>query len=420
MIDILRDHTFEFMWLHHARLAHQVQSVLAKLQLCRTKALGGHKYRCPGCEWELPVYNSCRDRHCPLCSGGASAKWLERTARLLLPEVKYFQVVFTLPGQLAAFSMGNRSAIFDLLLRSAWEGLDGLLRESLGVAPAASLVLHTWNQELDVHPHVHALVPGSFPSLDGQQWISGQHPKHKRRRKAYLCDRSELSARFQKRFLAGLEKLFEQGELKFQDPADACAAAFQTWLGELRAMNWNVYIQGPPSEQSQPAHVAKYLARYMGGGPISDARIISYDGQRVEFWARSRNKKNKPRPFPLSGREFVRRWSQHILPKGFTKSRSYGGFHNTKRADYLQRCRELLARDSDAAEAIDTAPPPADDGTCVVSSPKCPRCDCQMVPHGEAARPGWQAVLHGPDRPDWYYAFLGSHGRSNQWHRNGY
>ena len=171
MIDILRDQTFNYVWKHHTRLAHQVQSVLAKLELCRTKALGGHKYRCPNCEFELPVYNSCRDRHCPLCSGGGRAKWLEKIKSLILPGVNYFQLVFTMPDKLSSFSLGNRKAMYDLLLKSAWQALDELLREKFGVAPAAALVLHTWNQELDVHTHAHALVPGSFPSLDGQRWM---------------------------------------------------------------------------------------------------------------------------------------------------------------------------------------------------------------------------------------------------------
>ena len=194
------------MYMYQHKAAHQVQSVLAKIELCRTKALGGHKYHCPNCDFELPVYNSCRDRHCPLCRGGRRAAWLDKTTELLLPGMNYFQIVFTLPSQLASFALGNRRSIFGLLLRAAWQGLDELLRETLGVAPAASMVLHTWNQELDVHPHCHALVPGSFPSLDGRQWITPKHPKHKRRRKPYLCDNAELSKRFREKFIAGLRR----------------------------------------------------------------------------------------------------------------------------------------------------------------------------------------------------------------------
>ncbi len=165
-------------------------------------------------------------------------------------------------------------------------------------------MLHTWNQELDVHPHVHALVPGSFPSLDGQQWITSKHPKHRRRSKPYLCDNFKLSEKFRQKFVAGLERLYQQGKLKFEHETAAEPAAFEAWVKQLEALAWDVYIQGPPSDDSEPLHAAKNLARYMTGGPISDARLISYDGQQVHFWARSSDKKNQSRPFRLGAREF--------------------------------------------------------------------------------------------------------------------
>ena len=327
--------------------------------------------------------------------------------------------MFTLPDKLSSFSLGNRKSIYDLLLRTAWQALEELLRESLGVTSAASLVLHTWNQELDVHTHAHAIVPGSFPSLDGQQWITPKHPKHKRRRKPYLCDNFELSEKFRNKFMAGMQKLFKKGELKFEHPSSAAPEAFAAWCKELEKLAWNVYIQGPPSDESNPEHVAKYLARYMTGGPISDARIISYDGQEVYFWARRRDKQNQSRPFRLNARDFIQRWSQHILPKGFTKSRSYGGFHNTKRAAYLNLCRQLLPAASPESSE-DAAPPPPDDAPVAQAKRKCPRCETEMIRVGETARVGWGKVLEGPDRPDWYHAFMGGHGQAYQGYRNGY
>jgi hypothetical protein len=406
------------VYKNHARLAHQVQSVLAKLHLCRTKALGGHVYHCANCNFDLPVYNSCRDRHCPQCSGGRRAQWLDRSAALLLPRVKYFQIVFTLPSQLTSFSLGNRKTMFDLLLRAAWQALDQLLRQTLGVVPAASLVLHTWNQELDVHPHVHALVPGGFPSLDGQRWITAKHPRHARRRKAYLCDNSQLSALFREKFVSGMEKLFKQGELKFPCEAAAEPAAFKAWLKQASEIDWNVYIQGPPSQDSDPEQVAKYLARYMTGGPISDARIIEHQQGNVTFWARSRDKKNQSRPFTLTGTNFVQRWSQHILPKGFIKSRTYGGYHNTKRAQYMALCGRLLPKPPEKQNPAEVPSPQEDSLTQTPT--KCPRCTNDMSHQGDATRIGWQTALQGPYRPDWYHAFLGGHGKAFHWYRNGY
>ena len=412
---------FDYMYMYQHKAVPQVQSVLAKIELCRTQALGGHKYHCPGCDFELPVYNSCRDRHCPLCRGGRRADWLDKTLELLLPGVNYFQLVFTLPSSLASFAQGNRTKMFGLLMRAAWQGLNELLRETCGVAPAATMVLHTWNQILGFHPHVHALVPGSFPSLDGRQWITPKHPKHKRRRKPYLCDNFELSARFREKLIAGLRRLQRRGELKFESEEDAEPAAFEAWLTELEQVDWNVYIQGPPNQQSDPSQVAKYLARYMTGGPISDSRLISYDGDEVWFRVRSRKKKQRKKkhtyPFRLNGRQFVNHWAQHILPKGFTKCRNYGGYHNTKRADYLQLCRGLLRLG--AAEATLPSPAAEDDSPVPVER-KCPRCEAAMIQLSETARESWGKILDGPHRPDWYHAFGLWDREAIHWYRDGY
>lgn len=407
------------VYMYNSRLAHQVQSVLAKIELCRTKALGGHVYRCTGCKYELPVYNSCRDRHCPQCSGGQRAKWLDKLSELFLPQINYFQIVFTLPSQLTSFTLGNRRGLLDLLLRAAWQGLDALLRETLGVAPAATLVLHTWNQELGVHPHVHALVPGGFPSLDGQRWITPKHPQHKRRRQAYLCSVVDLGEQFRQKFLKGLRRLYKQGKLNFEQQSAAEPEAFEAWLAELEAIDWNVYIQGPPRQGADPSQVAKYLARYMTGGPISDARIISYDGEEVWFQARSRDKRNESRPFRLSGRQFVHQWSQHVLPKGFTKCRSYGGYHNTQRAEYLALCHHLLPPTA-TDEPPPASPPPPDELPVKLPVRKCPHCQAELTSAAPPSRFSWRDILDGPHRPHWYHAFTSSHRAAMQWYRNGY
>jgi hypothetical protein len=131
---------------------------------------------------------------------------------------------------------------------------------------------------------------------------------------------------------------------KLQDPE-----TLEAWLDEITATDWNVFIEGPPNGKSEPTDVLKYLARYMTGGPISDRRLISNEEGVVTFWARSKDKGNgnKSEPYPLRGTEFVRRWVMHILPKGYTRSRAYGGYHGTKRVEYLERCRNLLGITND-------------------------------------------------------------------------
>ena len=197
---------------------------------------------------------------------------------------------------------------------------------------------------------------------------------------------------FREHFVDGLRRLVLKGKLhldgewfRLQDPTK-----LEVWLDELTATDWNVFVEGPPHGQSRPTDVLKYLARYMTGGPISDRRLISDEDSVVRFWARSKDKRkgNPSEPFPLKGTEFVRRWAMHILPKGYTRSRAYGGYHGTKRAVYLDRCRELLGI------AVDD---PARTDDCLdcrePSEPTCPRCEIPMISIFRQSRPSWKKIF---------------------------
>lgn len=403
--DLLSAYTAEFIQRNRRQAVPQVQSTLAKLSVCRTAALGGRKWQCSSCRHECIVYNSCGDRHCPRCGGARRADWLDKTTDLLLPKVNYFQVVFTLPDLLSALALGHRREVYALLMRSAWRALRDVLRQTQGIEPAALMVLHTWNQELDHHVHVHALVPGGGPSLDGTRWVTTRHLRHRRRRKPYLVDNVLLSQRFRENFVAGLKRLHARQPIAFQPPElpGADAPDFDEWLERMAVPAWNVFIE-PPPEHAQPAHMVKYLARYLTGGPISDGRLISHADGRITFWARSKNKAqgNPPRPFSLPGVEFVRRWSLHILPKGFTKTRSYGGFSCRQRQEYLQRCRQLLQ----LAES-ETEPPSSTEGESPETPRRCPRCDGTLECVSETPRPSWRDVFaDGATCPWWYQPAL--------------
>jgi len=143
VIEILRQYVDEFAWRYRRQAVPQVQSVLGKIALCRTAVLKGHKYRCPQCHHEIPVYNSCADRSCPQCSGARRADWLDKTAELLLPGVDYFQTVFTLPDVISHLAISYRREICDLLFRAAAEVLQKVLRDEQGLNAAALMVLHT-------------------------------------------------------------------------------------------------------------------------------------------------------------------------------------------------------------------------------------------------------------------------------------
>jgi hypothetical protein len=237
------------------------------------------------------------------------------------------------------------------------------------------------------------LVPGGGPSLDGQRWINSRHPTQPRRRKPFLVDNGELGQSFRKHFVEGLRRLVCNGRLRLegewfwlQDPTQR-----EAWLDELASIDWNVYIEGPPHGKSRATDVLKYLAGYMTGGPISDRRLISDEDGFVTFWARSKDKArgNRSEPFSLRGTEFVRRWTMHILPKGYTRSRSYGGYHASKRAAYLARCCQLLG-------IVDDAPASTDDDRLEdveASGPTCPHCEIAMLCIGRQSRPSWKEVF---------------------------
>lgn len=401
--DLLKQYTLDFVVKHPRQAVPQVQSTLAKLSLCRTAALGGRWLACEACDHRCVVYNSCGDRHCPRCGGAKRADWPAKTEPLLLPGVNYFQVVFTLPDVLSPLLLGHRRETYALLMRTAWRALRDVLREQQGIEPAALLVLHTWNQELDHHPHVHAVVPGGGPSRDATRWITTRHPRHRRRTKPYLVDNRLLGRKFREHFCAGLLRLHRQGLVKFAPPLlpGVDEPDFAEWLRRIARQDWNVFIEAPP-ENSQPQHLVKYLARYLTGGPICDRRLIAHADGHVTFWARSKSKStgNPSRPFRLPGIEFVRRWSLHILPKGFTKSRRYGGFSGRHCQSYLQRCRQLLQL-ADAELELSSNSPRQDN---LPETPrKCPHCDGQLTCIVTTRRRSWRDLFHDYSTcPVWY------------------
>ena len=349
--EILRVGAARFVAEHPSQAAPQVQSTLAKLSLCRTAALDGRRYRCGDCQSECVVYNSCGDRNCPTCSGARRSDWLDSASRLILDGVDHFQVVFTLPSDLSSLALGNRKPIYDLLFASAWSALKQTIQSEHGYDPAALLVLHTWNQKLDAHGHVHAVVPGGGPSLDGSGWKVAQRDGDPESVGRYLVDAEELRTAYRDAFLDGLDRLRDSGELKLEGDFAHLQTddAWQDFTGDLRSVEWVSYIQPPPHANCPADHVLKYLARYLSGGPISDSRITAADKDNVTFLAREGTKSGgdaKQVPITLTTTEFTRRWSLHVLPKGYIKTRRYGGWSNPRRDEYLERCSHQL-------EAID-------------------------------------------------------------------
>ena len=405
---LLRQYAAGYVARHRGQAVPQVQSTLAKLSLCRTSALGGRRYRCGSCDSECTVYNSCGDRHCPQCSGSRRADWLSSTAELLLPGIEYFQVVFTIPETLSALTLGNRRAMYDLLFQSAWQSLREVIDEEQGFEAAAAMVLHTWNQKLEPHVHLHAVVPGGGPSLRGERrWITSHRRDVPRAVAAYLVDADALRQRFRQTFLDGLRRLHQRGLLKLEEDWSPLQspAAFDLWLQPLEQVNWVTYIEPPPSREAAPERMLKYLARYLTGGPISDRRLISDAGGEVTFWARTGRKaggdRNDREPVTLAGREFVRRWSLHILPKGFVKTRRFGGYSNRQRQSYVAACADLrpVVIETQRQAPVIELPDP---GASETAEPSCVACGERMQCIADRNRDGWSIVMTSGHRPRWY------------------
>lgn len=379
---MLRAHAAEYLARRGPKVSLRERSVLAQLVSCRTARMGGHAWKCDSCGAVEASYNSCRNRHCPTCRGVARAKWLERVLEDLLP-VPYFHVVQTLPHEphLDRLVLANRRLLYGLLFRAVAETLLELAADPqhLGARIGLLMLLHTWGQLMDAHVHVHVVVPGGGPSLDGTRWVSC--------RDGFLLPVRVVGSLVRGKFLAGLKQLWRDGKLKLDGKLSPLAEKrrFELWLSTLYKKNWVAYAQGPPTGVKGAAAVLKYLARYVSGVAISDKRLVSHVDGRVTF--RSKNyrvlKKGTGRggrdeTTSLPGVEFVRRYMLHVLPRGLVRIRYYGFLSNRQRQKQLAHCRTLIGASSEpvrsepvaalGAERPDTKGPAKSEPTV------CPTC----------------------------------------------
>jgi hypothetical protein len=339
--DILRQHGAAFLDRHGGVLTASQRQALHDLAVCRTAALGGHVEHCLDCGHETVAYNSCRNRHCPKCQALTRAHWLEQQAEHLLP-VDYYHVVFTLPAEIATLALANPVTLYDLLMRSAAATLREVAAnpKHLGACVGVLMVLHTWGQNLHHHPHVHCVVTGGGLSCDGSGKMDVL-PRWLGCRPGFFLPVDVLSRVFRREYLAGLRTALEQGRLRLpaglQSLTDPSHRA--TWCAALAAKDWVVYVKPP---FGGPAQVLKYLARYTHRVAISNARLLDMEDGRVRFRYKDYADEHKQKTMTLTADEFLQRFVQHVLPKGFVKIRHYGLLANRQRAERLEQCRRLL------------------------------------------------------------------------------
>jgi hypothetical protein len=303
LAEIVRQYGDVYIDKFGERLLPSHRRVLNDIAHCRTATFGGHVYQCPDCCEIHYQYHSCQNRHCPQCQQNAGQEWLVNQQALLLP-VPYFMVTFTLPQALRTLTRRNQRVVYNLLFRTSAAALKELAWDPRYVGGQIGMVgvLHTWGRNLSYHPHVHYLVPVGSLSADGQQWVATRHN--------FLVPVKALSCLFRAKFRDALQKtdLFDQ-------------VPSAVWGND-----WVVYCK-PVGDGT---HALKYLAPYIFRVAISNNRILKVADGKVTFHYRATDT-GQVRICTLTAEEFLRRFLQHVLPKGFVKVRYYGLFSPTQR-----------------------------------------------------------------------------------------
>lgn len=336
---------------------------LNAIRQCRTACLGAHVDGCTDCGYLRLSYNSCRNRHCPKCQGQQRERWIQAREQELLP-VPYFHVVFTIPDGLNQLCLHQGKAVYNILFQSAWSVLDSFGRDPkwLGAGTGMIAILHTWGQTLSLHPHLHCIVPGG-----------GLTPQHKWRtaksQGKYLFPVKAMSKVFRARFIAALKEVL---------PAEET----QGLVNELYKKDWVVYAKRP---FNGPMSVIEYLGRYTHKIAISNHRLKNISEGKVTFSYKDYRQSAAPREMTLDAQEFIRRFSMHILPKGFVRIRHFGILSTSTKTKNAIQIKEQLPE----VMVISTRPMPE-----AYNPKKCPCCKKETM----------SAVLHftrrGPPQ-DW-------------------
>jgi hypothetical protein len=306
------------------------------LVACRTPLLGGRREACDHCGDVREIYDSCGNRHCPNCQALAQERWLQRQQADLLP-VPYFHLVFTVPAVLHPLFLGARREAFAALFAAVAETFLEVASRGLNATPGVLVVLHTWNQVLGFHPHIHCLVTGGGLRLDHAAWVA-------------TCQNFLLPARVLRRvFEAKLRQKLSQAAEKGQLAHSLATTRRLPWLS--KSTKWRIYAKAP---FAGPEQVLRYLGPYTHRIAISNARILALQNDRVSFAYLDRRNANARAELTLDAPEFVRRFLRHVVPKRFVRVRHYGVLANPLKAKLVPLCRRLLGRGPLIAKAIES------------------------------------------------------------------
>jgi len=360
MADIVRAAGQRFIERSRRWITWQHQKILLAITRCRTAALGVHRDRCSACGHTAISYNSCRNRHCPRCQANARVRWLQTREQELLP-TRYVHLVFTLPRELAPFALQNKRVIYNLLFQASAATLLEIARDPrrLGAEIGFFSVLHTWNQRLQFHPHVHCVAAAGGLAPDHTHWIPSRH--------SFFLPVKVLNRVFRGKFVAGLTRPFQEGKLQFYGNLAPLAEPriFAAWLRCLFRHDWVVYAKPP---FGGPEHALRYLSGYTHRVAISNRRLVALEKGNVTFRWRDSAHANKQAhdsagrrvPEPLPAPPAAARLHAHPqlrIPR------------QPQRASLLPLCFQLLASSADISARTAS---PAEDHPCSSTSWNCP------------------------------------------------
>ncbi|BHH85598.1 IS91 family transposase [Desulforhopalus sp. 52FAK] len=333
LADIFRKYGDDYRRTHF--LSGQQARTMYHIEICRTSVLGGHIAACDHCGFEKNAYNSCRDRHCPKCQTLVKEKWLNSRKSELLP-CPYFHNVFTLPHELNPLILSNQKILLAILFTAVKETLQVFAADSqwrlIGQLGFIS-VLHTWNQKLMDHFHLHCIIPAGVLSFDRTRWVPA--------RKNYLFKVESLAKEFRKRYLRKFELAYNQGLLVFNGRTSEFVnkEIFLKMVTTLKGKQWITYSKQP---FGGPEQVLEYLGRYTHRVAITNNRILSIEADKVAFNYRDRSDENTLKVLTLKATEFIRRYLLHILPRGFMKIRYFGFLGHANKKKCIPLLRKLI------------------------------------------------------------------------------
>ena len=323
--DILRKHIGDYQ--NQYRLGPEHKKIVSDLLHCRTAHCGGHIERCDNCGTVRITYHSCRNRHCPTCQHMPRERWLEKRKGELLP-THYFHVVFTLPHELNTIILHNKTVMLNCLFAAASKTLLAFGKHELNGTVGFIAILHTWDQKLNPHFHLHCLIAGGAVSQDARRW----NPCKER----YLFNKKALSVVFRGKFMNRMSRAQRCGKI------ECIGNHYHNCKNRMYAKKWIVDVRDPVKN---PENVLEYLARYTHRVAIANSRITALNDGMVTFKSKDR-KNNRIEPITITAVEFIRRFLLHSLPKGFFRIRHYGFLANRNRVEHVDTIRHLLGEPS--------------------------------------------------------------------------